>query len=131
MPSSCTTAAETAPRPCSADRSLRLEVISMATAVVYGRFSPRPSPEECDSVEKQIERCRAYCSGHGYDVVAVYNDKELSGGRADNRPGLQKAITAACAKKAILCVYSLSRFARNTKDAIDLAERLNTAGADL
>jgi DNA invertase Pin-like site-specific DNA recombinase len=108
-----------------------LEVVEMALAVVYARFSPRPSPEECDSVEKQIERCRAYCSGHGYDVVAVYNDKELSGGRADNRPGLQKAITAACAKKAILCVYSLSRFARNTKDAIDLAERLNSAGADL
>ena len=103
----------------------------MPYAVVYARFSPRPSPEECDSVEKQIERCRAYCAGHGYEVLAVYQDKDLSGGRADNRPGLQKAIAKACAQKAILCVYSLSRFARNTKDAIDLAERLSAAGADL
>jgi DNA invertase Pin-like site-specific DNA recombinase len=103
----------------------------MPYAVVYARFSPRPSPEECDSIEKQIERCRAYCAGHGYDVLAVFQDKDLSGGRADNRPGLQRAIAKACAQKAILCVYSLSRFARNTKDAIDLAERLNAAGADL
>ena len=103
----------------------------MPLAVVYARFSPRPAAEECDSVEKQIERCRAYCVGHGYDVLAVFKDKDLSGSRADNRPGLQRAIAKACAQKAIICVYSLSRFARCTKDAIDLAERLNTAGADL
>jgi DNA invertase Pin-like site-specific DNA recombinase len=103
----------------------------MTLAVIYARFSPRPSPQECDSVEKQIERCRAYCKGHGYIVVAELFDKDLSGERADNRPGLQEAITSACERKAILCVYSLSRLARCTKDAIDLAERLNAAGADL
>jgi DNA invertase Pin-like site-specific DNA recombinase len=103
----------------------------MTTAVLYGRFSPRPCPEECDSVEKQLERCRAYCKGHGYTVLAEHHDKDLSGGRADNRPGLQKAIAAACRQKAVLVVYSLSRLARCTKDAIDLAERLNAAGADL
>ncbi len=103
----------------------------MPHAVIYARFSPRPTPEECDSVEKQLERCRAYCSGHGYTVVAEHFDKDLSGGRADNRPGLQKAIKAACERAAILVVYSLSRLARCTKDAIDLAERLNGAGADL
>ena len=103
----------------------------MPEAVLYGRFSPRPSADECDSVDKQIERCRAYAAGHGYKVVAVHGDKDLSGGRADNRPGLQKAIAEACRCKAVLVVYSLSRFARNTRDAIDLAERLNKAGADL
>ena len=100
-------------------------------AILYARFSPRPSPEECSSVEKQLERCEAYCRGHGYDVVAQFHDKDLSGGRADNRPGLQRAIATACKQKAILCVYSLSRLARCTRDAIDLAERLNAAGADL
>ena len=99
--------------------------------MLHGRFSPRPSADECDGVEKQIERCRAYCAGHGYTVAAVHADKDLSGGRADNRPGLQKAIAEACARRAFLVVYSLSRLARNTRDAIDLAERLNKAGADL
>ena len=61
-------------------------------AVVYARHSPRPSPEECDSVEKQIERCRAYCAKQGYTVVREFSDKNMSGGRADNRPGLQAAI---------------------------------------
>jgi site-specific DNA recombinase len=103
----------------------------MPEAVLYGRFSPRPSADECDSVEKQLERCRAYSAGHGYRVVAEHGDKDLSGGRADNRPGLQKAIGEACRRKAVLVVYSLSRLARCTKDAIDLAERLNAAGADL
>ncbi len=100
-------------------------------AVCYARFSPRPTPEDCDSVEKQLDRTRAYCKGHGYEVFAEYHDKDLSGGRADNRPGLQKAIAAACKRQAVLVVYSLSRLARCTKDAIDLAERLNAAGADL
>ena len=103
----------------------------MPDAVLYGRFSPRPSPDECDSVEKQLERCRAYCAGLGYNVVAIHSDKDLSGGRADNRPGLQNAIGEACRREAVLVVYSLSRLARNTRDAIDLAERLNAAGADL
>ena len=103
----------------------------MPLAVLYARFSPRPNPDECDSAEKQLERCRAYSEGHDYTVIAEYEDKDLSGERADNRPGLQKAITAACDRKAVLCVYSLSRLARCTKDAIDLAERLSAAGADL
>jgi DNA invertase Pin-like site-specific DNA recombinase len=60
----------------------------MPYAVIYGRFSPRPSPEECDSVAKQTERCRAYCAGHGYTVIAEHHDKDISGERADNRPGL-------------------------------------------
>jgi DNA invertase Pin-like site-specific DNA recombinase len=103
----------------------------MPDAVLYGRFSPRPSADECDSVEKLIERNRAYAAGHGYTVAAVHSDKELSGGRADNRPGLQKAIAEACGRRAVLVVHSLSRLARNTRDAIDLAERLNKAAADL
>ena len=103
----------------------------MPQAVLYARFSPRPNPDECDSVEKQRERCRAYCEGHGYTITAEYHDKDVSGERADNRPGLQKAIARACERKAVLCVYSLSRLARCTKDAIDLAERLSAAGADL
>jgi DNA invertase Pin-like site-specific DNA recombinase len=100
-------------------------------AVLYARFSPRPGAETCESVEKQLERCRAYCTGHAYTVAAEYFDKDLSGSRADNRPGLQRAINAACRQRAILCVFSLSRLARCTRDAIDLAERLSAAGADL
>lgn len=55
----------------------------------------------------------------------------LSGGRADNRPGLQAAIEQACATRSVLIVYSLSRLARSTKDTIAIGEKLDKAGADL
>ena len=43
----------------------------MTQAVIYARFSPRPDANECDSVEKQLERCRSYCKAHGYDVIST------------------------------------------------------------
>ena len=55
----------------------------------------------------------------------------MSGKRAENREGLQGALTLACAEGAALVVYSLSRLARSTRDAIEIAERLEKAGADL
>jgi site-specific DNA recombinase len=100
-------------------------------AVLYARFSPRPNAEECSSVEKQLERCRAYAAGHGYQVIAEHFDKDLSGGRMDNRPGLQAALEEACNRKAILIVYKLDRLARNTRECLDMVERLTQHGADL
>jgi DNA invertase Pin-like site-specific DNA recombinase len=103
----------------------------MTQAVIYARFSPRPNAEECDSVEKQRERCRSYCKAHGYDVIAEQDDEDMSGGRADNRPGLQAAIALACKHNAVLVVYKLDRLARNTRDALDVLERLQKSKADL
>jgi DNA invertase Pin-like site-specific DNA recombinase len=103
----------------------------MTQAVIYARFSPRPDAQGCDSVEKQMERCRAYCDAHGYDVIGKKHDNDMSGGRADNRPGLQAAIELACKHKAVLVVYKLDRLARNTRDALDVLERLQKSKADL
>ena len=99
--------------------------------VLYARFSPRPNAAECESVEMQLERLRAWCMAHGHAILAEYEDRDRSGARADNRPGLQAAMAHACRERAILAVYSLSRLARNTRDAIDLADRLSRASADL
>ncbi len=76
-------------------------------------------------------RHRAWCEANGYMLDTVHTDAGLSGGRADNRPGLQAALDAACKRKAALVVYSLSRLARSTRDAITISERLDRAGADL
>ena len=62
----------------------------------------------------------------------IFTDAGISGKRADNRPGLQQALDLACRTRGTaLVVYSLSRLARSTKDAIAIAERLDRAGADL
>jgi site-specific DNA recombinase len=102
-----------------------------ANAIAYARFSPRPRAEECESVEMQLERCRAFCAGLGYRVLSEHADKDCSGARADNRPGLQAAIAAACKAKGVLVVYSLSRLARNVDDARAIAKQLHRSGAEL
>lgn len=103
----------------------------MPPAITYGRFSPRPGAEDCDSCEKQLDRCRAYCKGLGYEVEGEYHDDDSSGGRADNRPELQRAIEHARRAKAVLVIYKLDRLARNTQDALAITNRLTEGGADL
>lgn len=103
----------------------------MTLAALYARFSPRPDAAECDSIVKQLERCRAYCLASGYEIIGEFNDADLSGGRMDNRPGLQAAIELACQRKAVLVCFDLSRLARHTSDAIAIAEKLQAAGANL
>ena len=103
----------------------------MKQAIIYTRFSPRPNASECMSCEFQEAKCREYCNLHGMDVLAVYQDRSLSGKRADNRPGLQQALVNVCKEKGVLVVYRLSRLARSTKDAIMLSETLAKQQADL
>ena len=83
------------------------------------------------SLDAQKEKILAWAQANDYELLELFVDAGLSGSRADNRPGLQRAVSTACKRKAALVVYSLSRLARSTKDALVLAERLNKAGADL
>jgi DNA invertase Pin-like site-specific DNA recombinase len=100
-------------------------------AVGYVRVSTESQAREGVSLEAQKAKIAAWAEANGYELLAVRVDAGLSGGRADNRPGLQDALTLACKQKAALVVYSLSRLARSTKDALSISERLDKAGADL
>ena len=100
-------------------------------AIGYARVSTAGQAEEGVSLAAQEERIKAWCLAHAYGLSAVEVDAGLSGGRADNRPALQRALDAVCQGKGVLIVYSLSRLARSTRDAIDIMERLHDAGADL
>jgi DNA invertase Pin-like site-specific DNA recombinase len=102
-----------------------------AKAVGYIRVSTAGQATDGVSLDAQAARIRAWCEANGYDLTEILSDAGLSGKRADKRAGLQSALEAACRNRAALVVYSLSRLARSTRDAIDLAERLDTAGADL
>lgn len=99
-------------------------------AVGYIRVSTTGQAEDGVSLEAQEGRIQAWCALYGHELASVHRDV-LSGGRADNRPALQACLDAACKNKAVLVVYSLSRLARSTKDAILISERLDKAGADL
>lgn len=100
-------------------------------AILYCRFSPRPNAAECDSIATQLDRLRAWCLAMSMTILAEYDDADLSGSTTDGRPALEDAIRHAIRARAVLCVYSLSRLCRNTRDAIDIAERLDKGHADL
>jgi DNA invertase Pin-like site-specific DNA recombinase len=78
----------------------------------------------------QRDRIAAWCKGSGYMLEEVYVEA-MSGGRAANRPELQKAISLTCKVRGVLVVFSLSRLARSVKDTLVIAERLEKAGANL
>jgi len=102
-----------------------------ARAVGYVRVSTELQAQEGISLDAQQAKIRAWCDANGYALIYIYVDAGLSGSRSDNRPGLQRALEAACRPNTALVVYSLSRLARSTKDAILISERLAKGGADL
>jgi DNA invertase Pin-like site-specific DNA recombinase len=101
-------------------------------AFIYCRVSTEEQASEGVSLEAQKAKAEAWAALNGYTVAGVFTDAGLSGSRADNRPALQDALAAACGVRgAALVAYSLSRLARNTRDALDIAKRLERAGVDL
>jgi site-specific DNA recombinase len=100
-------------------------------AVGYARVSTEGQAQDGISLDTQRARIEAWSLANGYELTAMHIDAGISGGRADNRPALQAALSEACKQKAVLVVYSLSRLARSTSDAIAISERLAKSGADL
>lgn len=102
-------------------------------AIGYIRVSTEEQAREGISLDAQKARITAHCLAHGLtlDPAQICADRGISGKRADNRPGLAKALDLVCAKGCVLVTYSLSRIARSTRDTLAIAERLERAGADL
>ncbi len=108
------------------------------TAVIYTRYSPRPNkckpggePMGCESCEAQEELCRAACAVRGFVVIGVHCDRAISGKSREGRPGLMAALDQTKAARATFVAYSLSRWARSTIDAIQIAQELRGARCDL
>lgn len=98
--------------------------------VLYARVSSKLQ-EDNSSVPSQIKQMQAYCQTYDYDVVGTFDDVS-SGGRADNRPGLQTALALVFDGHAdgLICCY-MDRFARSTKDFIRYVEEFRDAGKTL
>jgi site-specific DNA recombinase len=104
----------------------------MKQAIIYIRVSTQDQAREGVSLDNQLAKARGWAALNGFEVSEsnIFRDEGLSAKRADNRPGLQAAL-AACGKGDALVVYSLSRLARSTKDAILISERLRKRDANL
>jgi len=100
-------------------------------AVGYVRVSTTGQAEDGVSLRQQKSAIRKYADLHGLTLKTIHTDAGKSAKRADNREGLQAALKEVCGCGGVLVVYSLSRFARSTRDAIDLTDKISRCGADL
>lgn len=92
------------------------------------RFTRRATSESCGMVRKAV----AWCELNNYELAEVFVDSGISGKRQDNRPELQRALDAVCVTLgSAIVVYSLSRLSRSVQDTLQIATRLEKAGADL
>jgi len=97
----------------------------------YTRVSTVQQAEAGVSLDSQKAKIRAWAELNDYEVLDIHTDAGITGRRVDIRHGLQAAVEAACKHKAALVVYSLSRLARNTKETLEISEKLRKAGANL
>lgn len=101
----------------------------MKYATIYTRFSPRPGAATCDSCEKQLDRCRAYCHRQNYVVFSYHSDEAISGGVLD-RPGLSEAL-AQLTPGMILVIDSGDRLARDMLVSLTIRHEIEKTGATI
>jgi site-specific DNA recombinase len=111
--------------------SVHSKNLVVGPAVGYLRCSTTGQANEGVSLETQEAKIKATAITKDLELIGLYRDAGISGASAANRPGLQEALATACKHRCPLIVYSLSRLARSTKDAIAISERLDKAKADL
>ena len=80
-------------------------------AALYARYSTDKQRDE--SIEDQFRECERVAQANGFEIVARYEDKGISGGTAE-RPGYQQLLAAARRKEFIVIVAEdISRLWRN------------------
>ncbi|MCY3003118.1 MAG: recombinase family protein [Planctomycetota bacterium] len=99
--------------------------------VGYIRVSTEGQVQDGVSLDAQREKIEAWAKLHDETDVVIYEDAGISGASMEQRPGLQVALREACKRRAALVAYSLSRFARSTRDTLSISDRLAKSGAEL
>ena len=95
----------------------------------YARVSTEREEQE-DSFERQVEHYKQMISANReWDYAGIYADPGISGTRAEKRPDFLRMI-ADCRAGRIqkVLVKSISRFARNTVDALNYIRELKDLG---
>lgn len=99
----------------------------MNRAAIYARYSTDLQTEK--SVEDQIALCRAYAERNGLDVVAVYDDRAISGASTVQRTGWRSLMAAAGERRFdVVIAEDVDRIARDEADYHAAKKRLVFAG---
>lgn len=102
----------------------------MKAAIGYVRVSTDKQASEGVSLEAQEARIKSWCEANGYELVKVFVDAGISGKSMEARQGLKDAL-GSLKKDMALVSYSLSRLARSTKDALEIAEKVSKKKAHM
>ena len=88
------------------------------------------SDEQATSYEAQVDFYTRYINNNPeWEFVAVYTDEGISGTNTKKRDGFNRMVADALSGKIdLILTKSISRFARNTRDLLELVERLEEAG---
>lgn len=91
-------------------------------AAIYARYS---SANQSDaSIEDQVELCRRYATSQGWDIVATFDDRAISGTTVQ-RPGYQDLLVEAQRGKFdVIVVEALDRLSRKLSEIARLHDEL-------
>lgn len=81
------------------------------------------------SLEAQQQELQAYCRNHNLNVYQIYIDAGISGKSVLERKGLQALLSDAKVQKFDgVCVWKISRLARNLKDLLTIEQQFFQRG---
>ena len=99
-------------------------------AVIYARYSSDLQREA--SIHDQTTACRVYAAKCGWNVVRCYDDPAVSGASVANRPGVQRLMADAKAKRfSVVIVHAIDRLGRRLADLADIYDQLGFLGIKL
>ena len=103
----------------------------MTRGVIYARYSEGPKQTD-QSIEGQVDDCRAYAAAHDIAVIKVYADRHVSGKSVTGRDEfLQMIDDAQDGKFDVVIVWKVDRFGRNREDIALNKIKLRKAGVKL
>jgi len=97
-------------------------------AALYARVSTGGQ-----TVENQLRELRAVAERHGWQIVAEFSDKGISGAKSrEQRPGLDKLLQAVARREVdIVLSWSVDRLGRSLQGLLSFLAELHAKGVDL
>lgn len=102
----------------------------MTRAAIYARYSSDLQDDR--SIEDQVALCHTITTRAGYEIVATFEDRAISGRATENRPGFKAMLQAAVAGKFnVIVVEHIDRLTRDEGDWQTLKRQLDYAGVKI
>lgn len=101
----------------------------MKRAAIYARYSSHNQREE--SIEIQLDNCRAYCAQRGWDVVQEYTDYARSGRTSDRAAFQQMMADARLGAFDVVVIWKVTRIMRNRDEMALVRLQLKEAGVEI